>query len=276
MAAVWIRIARLWRIFATGFCFSVFGIGGILLTLLVFPLLRLFVRSPDTRRRYAQRLISLCFYGFVLLMRGVGVMSWKVQARERLNRRGHLIIANHPSLIDVVMLIALMPEVDCIVNAERFRNPFTGGPIRAAGYINNSDGPELIEQCRAALQQGRCILVFPEGTRSKPGKPLDFRRGPANIALHAQADIVPATILFSESTLTKGDSWYQVPKRRFRVNISVDTPILVQPYLDNCESVPLAARKLTQDLRQYYIDKLAAADKLPEDDHSRSGRGLKS
>lgn len=251
-----------------------FGLGGLLLTLLAFPLLRLFVHDPDARRRYAQRMVSLTFQGFVALMRGVGVVTRQVQGRERLARPGHLVIANHPTIIDVVMLIALMPEVDCIVGQQYFQNPFTGGPARAAGYINNADGPELVEKCRAALQQGRSLLVFPEGTRTVPGKPLHFQRGAASIALHAQADIVPVTILVSESTLTKSDRWYHVPRRKLRVSISVDTPIPVQPYLDDNVSMPLAARQLTRDLRSYYVDKLAAAQQLPEHDHSRAARGV--
>lgn len=271
---IWQRISRAWRIPATGFCFAMFGLGGLLLTLLAFPILRLFVRNPDTRRRRAQRMVSLTFYGFVALMRGVGVMTWQVQGRERLARPGHMIIANHPTIIDVVMLIALMPEVDCIVGRQYFQNPFTGGPVRAAGYINNADGPELVEKCRASLQQGRCLLVFPEGTRTVPGKPLLFRRGSASIALHARANIVPVTILVSESTLTKSDRWYHVPRRKLRVSISVDTPIAIQPYLDEYASLPLATRRLTRDLRSYYVEKLAAAQQLPEHDDSRAARGI--
>lgn len=267
-----LRLWQCWRVLATGFCFSMFGIGGLLITLIAVPLLRLFVRSPITRKRYAQRLVSKSFYAFIALMRGVGVVSWQVQNRERLNQPGHLIITNHPTIIDVVMLIALMPEVDCIVGEQYHQNPFTGGPIRAAGYLSNVAGPELISQCQDSLQQGQRLLVFPEGTRTVPGKPLNLRRGAANIALHAGVDIVPVTILVSESTLTKSDRWYHVPKRKLRVRISVDEPISIQPYLQEDDNLSLAARKLTRDLRSYYVAKLTAAKQLPENDHSRENR----
>lgn len=263
---------RFWRLLATGFSFAVFGLGGVLIAVTVFPLLWLFVRSPRTRKRYAQRLISRSFAWFVALMRRLGVLDYEIHGRERLTRRGCIVVANHPSLIDVVFLISLMPEVDCIVKRQLWRNPFTGGPIRAAGYISNSEGPALIDECRTTLQQGHRLLMFPEGTRTTPGKPLHFRRGAANIAVYAGADLVPVTILFSETTLTRDDRWYHIPRRKVQITITVDEPIAVQPYLEACRGKPQAARRLTRDLRDYYVSRLAKAGRLPEHDASRPPR----
>lgn len=266
------QLNRCWRLLATGFCFAAFGVGGVLLTVTVFPVLLVFVRSPETRRRYAQRWISRGFSWFVGLMRCVGVLDYRVYGRERLARRDCIVIANHPSLIDVVLLISLMPEVDCVVKRQLWRNPFTGGPVRAAGYISNSEGPQLLEDCRAALRQGRRLLVFPEGTRTGPGRPLHFRRGVANIAVAAGADLLPIVILFSETTLTKGDHWYHIPRHKVQITIRVGEPIPVRPYLEAPGGRPRAVRRLTRDLRDYYVSQLARAGRLPEHDASPLSR----
>ena len=98
---------RAWRIVATGFCFSVFGLGGIVLGLAVCPVAMLFVRGAARQQQLSQTIIHYCFRGFVGLMNTVGVISYEVHGAERLQRRGLLVLANHPSLIDVVLLLII-------------------------------------------------------------------------------------------------------------------------------------------------------------------------
>lgn len=263
---------RGWRIVATGFCFVAFGIGGLLLTLLATPILWLCIRTQTARKRWAQRLISAACRFFAWIMHYSGVLDYHITGRENLRRPGTLIIANHPSLIDAILLIAFMPEVDCVVNERLWHNPFTGGPVRLAGYISNGTGPELTQRCGESLQAGYRLIIFPEGTRTRPGQPLNLQRGAANIALHAGVDVVPVTIVFKQTTLTKGEPWYHVPPQKAEVSISVDSPIHIQQYIDNSSSYPLAARQLTTDLRDYYNERLARAERLPEHDQPTQSR----
>ena len=74
---------------------------------------------------------------------------------------GLLILANHPSLIDVVFLISFVRHADCIVKAALAHNPFMRGPIRAAGFITNGDGAGLLEDCVKSLRGGNNLIVFP-------------------------------------------------------------------------------------------------------------------
>lgn len=102
---------------ATGLCFTVFGLGGVIGRVLIFPLLRIVVRDERRRVLLARRLIRAAFCAFVALMRGLGVISVEVHGRERLQRHGMLILSNHPSLIDVVLLMAMIDRADCIVKS---------------------------------------------------------------------------------------------------------------------------------------------------------------
>ena len=74
---------------------------------------------------------------------------------ERLAAPGQLVVANHPSLIDVLFIGAQMPQVGCIVKESLQRNPFLGAPIRWAGYIPNSTPEHLIENCLTTLRGSR-------------------------------------------------------------------------------------------------------------------------
>jgi len=155
-----------WRVLATGLSFMLFGLGGLLLRVLVFPLLSLCVREPGSRMRAARAVIRLSFRAFVGVMRLLGVLRYEVRGLEKLDREGQLILANHPTLIDTVFLIAFVRNADCIVKGGLWNNPFTRGPVRAAGYICNDRGPELVEDCIASLGAGGNLIVFPEGTRT--------------------------------------------------------------------------------------------------------------
>src|SRR5450830_631977 len=134
--AVVSRLSLYWRVLATGLSFVVFGVGGLLLRIVVFPLLNLMVRQPERRIAAARRVIRLAFRAYVDLMRALGVLRYEIHGLEKLERGGLLILANHPTLIDTVFLMAFVKNADCSVKGALWNNAFTRGPVRAAGYIN--------------------------------------------------------------------------------------------------------------------------------------------
>lgn len=244
-------LGRLWRIVATGLCFSVFGLGGLLVRCVVYPLLVLLVRSPDRREAVTKALIHHLFRWFVALMRTVGVLTFEVRNVERLQRRGLLILANHPSLIDVVFLIALVRHADCIVKASLAQNPFTRGPVQAAGFITNNGGAQLLEDCLASLQQGNNLIIFPEGTRTPLHGSVKLQRGAANVAVRGAIDITPVHISSTLPMLTKGTPWWQVPRKRPHFVIDVREDIAIAPFNAQAGSESLAARQVTDHLAEH-------------------------
>lgn len=243
---------RPWRVLATGLCFATFGLGGLLLRLIVFPPLCLLVRDPTRRAELARAAIHRCFRGFIELMRVLGVLRYDIVGRERLRRRGLLILANHPTLIDVVFLISLIEHAVCVVKAPLKRNPFTRGPVMAAAYICN-DAPEgVIDDCAQALHDGGNLLVFPEGTRTAEDGIIRLRRGAAQIAIRCRRDITPVSVSCVPRSLTRRLHWYQVPVRPMHFRIEVLDDIAIAPYLDDALPEALAARRLTDDLTRYF------------------------
>ncbi|MFP1590546.1 lysophospholipid acyltransferase family protein [Escherichia coli] len=75
------------------------------------------------------------------------------------------------------------------------KNPFLGGVVRAADYLINSEAETLLPRCQQRLAQGDTILIFPEGTRTKPGEKMTLQRGAANIAVRCTSDLRIVTIL---------------------------------------------------------------------------------
>lgn len=246
------KLERGWRVVATGISFASFGIGGLLLWLVYFPLLRLLVRDPVKQRRLARLSVHYSFRFFIELMRVLGVLRYRIEGVERLSRSGLLILANHPTLIDVVFLVSLVPNADCVVKASLARNPFTRGPIQATGYLSNDSGPGLIEDCIASVKAGNNLILFPEGTRTPVDGEMRLRRGAANIAVRGPCDVTPVIIRCEPRSLTKGLPWWKVPPRRMHFTIRVLEDIPVEPLLKSAGNEALAARQLTALLHDYF------------------------
>lgn len=201
-----------WRFAVTGISFLLFGLGALLVSVVVLPLLLCFP-APQSRRM-SRRAVQLALRFFVGCMHQGGGMTYEFRHVERLGRPGQLIVANHPSLLDAVFLIAFTPGVNCVVKHAMFRNPFTRMVVRATGYISNDLPADMIEGAAAALREGQTVIMFPEGTRSRPGAPRVFHRGAANVAVRAARVVTPVFIRCEPTTLTKSEPWYRIPARR--------------------------------------------------------------
>jgi 1-acyl-sn-glycerol-3-phosphate acyltransferase len=245
-------INHAWRVFATGFVFVLFGLGALFISLTMFPALRLSTLDADVARRRIQRGMQHTFHVYIEVMRVLGIMTYEIHGVEKLREQGRLVVANHPTLIDVVLLVSLMPEVDCIVKRGLWRNPFLRWPVIWASYIPNSEGEELVEGCAATLKRGHSLLVFPEGTRTVPGRPMHMQRGAAHIALAADAAILPVTVTCDPPTLFKGNPWYRVPARRFHMKVVVGEAIAASTFRLEGEPPARGARRLTQWLLDHY------------------------
>jgi 1-acyl-sn-glycerol-3-phosphate acyltransferase len=255
MPDVKLYVSLCWRVFATGLSFVVFGVGGVLLRVLVFPLLNVFVLKPQRRVIAARTIIRRAFRAYVDLMRLLGVLRYEVRGLEKLERGGLLILANHPTLIDTVFLMAFVKNADCIVKSALWNNPFTGGPVRAAGYIRNDIGAGLVADCIASLERGNNLIVFPEGTRTPADGVISMKRGAANIAVRGVRDMTPVLIRCEPATLGKGEKWWRVPPRRVLIQIDVQDDLAIAKFTDNGVSEVLAARQLTEFLQDYFTGK---------------------
>lgn len=240
-----------WRLFATGFSFFSFGVGGLLLRLFVFPALSFLSGNSKQKISRCQKAVHYSFYIFIGLMHRIGVMTYEIHGVEKLNRAGQLVIANHPTLVDIVFLISRIKQASCIVKAKLWNNLFMRGSIINAGYISNGDSEQMIAECVAWLKSGGCIIIFPEGTRSQPDTSYRFQRGAANIALQANAIVTPVTLTCSPSTLTKSERWYQIPYRRFHLTMRVGADIELDEFI---KILPrsIGVRRFTEYQQNYF------------------------
>lgn len=245
------RLDYYWRLFATSLSFSVFGIGGFLLWVLVFPVLNVIPESPPKKRQRAQKCVHYSFYVFIGLMHRIGIMTYEINGLEKLNRPGQLILANHPTLIDIVFLLSRIPTASCIVKKKLCHNPCMKGPIINAGYISNEDPEKMINSCADYLKSGGIMVIFPESTRTIPNADYKFQRGAATIALQSGAVVTPVTLRCLPSTLTKSEKWYQIPERRFHLSMTVGEDMVLNGF-QAIMPRSIAARRFNSYLQDYF------------------------
>lgn len=244
---------RAWRLFGTALSFTVFGLGGLILGVLVFPMLFLVLRDVEKRQRFARTLIGAGFGLFVRMMRLLGVLSWEIHGGDRLHGNTHtLIVANHPSLIDVVFLVSFFPQAECVIKRAVTRNWFMRGTVGAANYISNSEPEALLHACTESLRAGSNLILFPEGTRTVEGQPLSFKPGAAAIAVRASAHVLPIVIQCVPPTLRKGEPWYHIPRVKPHWTFEVHPPIEARADVLEDDEMRMAARELNQALLTFY------------------------
>ncbi|KJG38199.1 acyl-phosphate glycerol 3-phosphate acyltransferase [Photobacterium angustum] len=243
------QLNKYWRILATGFCFSLFGIGALTLTFIIFPLMTRTAKNTQQREFKIQKIIQQSFDFFCRTMRFWGTIDYRFENTVLLESdRNCLIVANHPSLIDYVLIASRLPQCDCLVKAAIWRNPFMKGIVKAAGYIPNRDPESLLDGCSERLGSGNVLLVFPEGTRTTPGKKSKLQRGAAQIAVRTASDLRVIHITVEPSFLTKEKKWYQVPDSKPFFLIEVKDKIEVGSFIESSDSATTAARKLNRYL----------------------------
>ena len=127
---------------------------------------------------------------------------WTVQVRGRdriLEGATYVLVANHQSLLDILVLFRLYKHYKWVSKVEIFRVPFVGWNMTLNRYIairrgDRSDASRMMEACGEALDTGSSIMIFPEGTRSPTGAIRDFRHGAFTLACRHHTPILPIVV----------------------------------------------------------------------------------
>ncbi|MDR5754216.1 MULTISPECIES: lysophospholipid acyltransferase family protein [unclassified Caballeronia] len=251
------RADFIWRLLATGASFVVFGVCGLLFSVLVFPFASIWPHRVS-RQRAVTAIIHVFFRTLVAALQKLGVMRLDIANGSALRTGAPMIVvANHPTYLDVMILLALTPSACCVVKHAHWRNPCFWGIVRAAEYVSNAAPPELVESASRQLGAGYTMIIFPEGTRSPaPDRLHAFSRGFAHIALKADAPILPVLIDCDPPAFTKQMRWYHVPSRPFRLRLYVLEPINAAAIAAQHASTAIAARALTQAVEAHINQRL--------------------
>lgn len=202
------RQSHITRTLVHWFGLLLFALICLLWTPLALLLLALLPETPS-RTRFGRRVIRTGFTAYLWLLKSLGILDITINGNKEINSRPPALIApNHPSIIDAVILLSLVPDCACILKSKLLNHPLFGAGARLAGYISNSSTHEMIRSAVRELREGRSVLMFPEGTRTHTPPLLPLKLSPFIVAKKAHAPLrsvvirCPAGFLAKETLLS--------------------------------------------------------------------------
>ncbi len=132
---------------------------------------------------------------------------------------GLIVAANHPTMLDALVVVARLPRGVCVMKAELLRNIFLGSGARLARYIRNDVGRGMVRDAVATLREGNQLVLFPEGTRTVGATVNAFKPGIALISHLAEVPIQTVLIESDSPYLTKGWPLLEAPPVPVRITL---------------------------------------------------------
>lgn len=257
------RLKHILRVLLTGSAFLLFFVGGTVLATILLPIVRLKPGTPEEKAARCRQWVSESWVFFHDYMRVLGLIHYDPRAlRQPLPDGPVVVIANHPTLIDVTALISMWSRLVCVAKPVHFRSPLIGRLLRYCGYIEGGDAgiftaATVVTKGVDALRKGAAILVFPEGTRSPKNGLHPFRAGAFEMAARANAPILPVFVTCNPPTLMRGQGWYEVPERTARLSVT-PLPLIHPPHANPS----VAAREMHREYRAR-LDAFLAQREVP-------------
>ncbi|MDF3883766.1 lysophospholipid acyltransferase family protein [Cupriavidus basilensis] len=205
-------------------------------------------------RRFG-RFVIMCIFRFYLwALEGMGACRFDLRELDSLRGGPPLVLAaNHPGLLDALLVLSRLPGAACIMKADVVDNPFLGAAARLARYIRNDTLAGMIRCAVQELRRGGQVLVFPEGTRTTR-RPVNAFKG--GVGLIAKRAGVPVQTLFIETDspfLGKGWPIFRKP----------DMPVCYRVRLGRRFDAPDSERAFMAELAQYYEAELSRPESEP-------------
>ncbi len=247
----WYAIPLYWyRCFIKLFCYAFFGIGSVVLAVVVFPWIRVFVHPKEKFQIKAREFVSASFRFFTNVMRVTFAIKLKVDDRQKYrNLHRKVIIANHPSMLDFVFIMSLVPNANCIVRGGLTKTVLAG-VIKQCYIVNTLDFDELCRLCKQTIDEGNNVIIFPEGTRSPRHGTNPYKKGAARIAYYSGCDVQPILVGGNDKYgLGKHDPfWSYNHQEKYVYDFTMLPEIKIDEYKNLSETI--AAKRLTDKMEE--------------------------
>ncbi len=175
------------------------------------------------RRRMARRWLCAMARLAVGYLHRAGILDCDMTELAAIAQRPNLVlVANHPSRLDCLLLASALPHMVCVTKASIWERGVLGSTLRTAGYVRHDTLLRIIGPASQALQENCQLLLFPEGTRSRAGaEPGPIQPGFAAIAQRTRADVQVVLIETPSPYLSQGWSFLKRPPLPMRYRIKL-------------------------------------------------------
>lgn len=210
------------------FCFFIFGIGAVILNFLLFPFIK-------NNKELCSDIIHNTWKFFVNLMMFLKLFRLDVKNLEKIENK--VIVSTHPSFIDIVILIALIPRSTCFVKKELAHNPILKNLVTSIFITNEVELDELKSESKKMLDRGFNVIIFPSGIRHRRDEFPKIRKGASLVALNAGKNIVPVRMFSDRDFLFINQPFYAVSDRCVNFEIEQMREINIADFIGESEII---------------------------------------
>lgn len=244
------------RGFIVVICFFIFGVGTIIMGNIIFPLIKIILPEKWKFSAYST-VIRHSWSFFVKFLVSIKIIDVKVKDIEKIkNIKNSIIVSTHPSFIDGVVLISLIPKTTCLVAERLSTNFITKNIVNTMFIISGKSLDSIVDDSIKMLDNDFNVLIFPSGRRHKANEYPKIRKGAALLAIKSKKDIVPIRLTTNTDFLQINEPVYKPVEKQVGYLVDVLPKISVMDYIDNYNNDELVQkREISKEISKQLYNK---------------------
>lgn len=238
-----IKIKELYRSFVLISLFVFFGLGALVLRYCVFSF------EKDNKKNY--KTLQKSWEFMVWLLSVTGIIDLRVEDVERLKSiKNSIIVSTHPSFVDIVILMSIIPYSTCFVAEKLSKNPFFKGMVKLLFIFEGKDS--WLNDAKQMLDNGLNVIMFPMGTRHRKTEFPRIRRGASLLAQKTGKNIVMLNLEQSFDFLQIHQPFYEAGSEPVVYNLrylgEIKTEDYINIYPDEVTFKTVVTKEITRNL----------------------------
>jgi 1-acyl-sn-glycerol-3-phosphate acyltransferase len=190
-------------------CFLIFGIGSFFVNFIIFPASKLLL-PPKNRNDFYSIIIQRTWRFLIFLLESLRLIKLDIKDLGALESiKNKVIVATHPSFIDIVILMAFIPKTTCFAKEKIATHPLLKNILSTIFITDNIDIDGLKEQSKKMLDFGFNVIIFPSGIRHRKGEYPKIKKGASLIALNSKKNIIPIKLYSDDDFLFINQPFYE-------------------------------------------------------------------
>lgn len=228
-----------------------FALGALFIGCVLFPVLSVLKKD----KKVFAKIIHDSWNFFIKVMEKSGII--KVNVNGNLSEiKGKIVVASHPSFIDIILLIGNMPQSLCLAKKSILKNPIMRNIVKSLYIINDIDPEEFKKSATEALKEGYNIVIFPTGTRTLPDEEIKIHKGAAQIAIASKVDIIPVKIETDYPFLIKNHFPLDANDKTVNYTLTIQEPIRLSDFDSNLSEIKLR-NQISQQIKELLTQKIS-------------------
>lgn len=237
------------RSFLVLLSFFIFGVGAVILNFTLFPLAKIFIKNKELLYFYSD-VIHSTWAWFVKLIISFGIMNLNVENLAKIKQiKNRVIVSTHPSFIDIVILIGLIPRTTCIVKSALAKNPILSNLVSSIFILEDETLDNMKKHTKKMLDNGFNVIIFPSGIRHRKNEYPKIHKGAATIAMNAKGNIAVLKLYTDYDFLFINQPIYEAGEQKVNYDLSYVGEIDMKSELEKTDNEIVIKKNITKMIK---------------------------